>query len=156
MPSFTFSIVSKEPTKRKSNVNSHKVIESNLSAVVKSTADGLFFVTINDIDYTISNDSYNCAGKRMVYFLDVIKNRVIQYIRPDGNIENCGMYIPFIPGNTVIGYIFTNILTKKIEFHVKRVDTDVRDDIEQKRFFIEHIQTIKDGINVRLKGIRSE
>ena len=67
MPSFTFSIVSKEPVKRKSNINSHKVIENNLSAVVKSTADGLFFVTINDIDYTISNDSYNCAGKRMVY-----------------------------------------------------------------------------------------
>lgn len=156
MPSFTFSIVSKEPVKRKSNVNSHKVIESNLSAVVKSTADGLFFVTINDIDYTISNDSYSCLGKRMVYFLDVRKNRVMQYIRPDGNIENCGMYIPFIPGNTVIGYIFTNILTKKIEFHVKRVDTDVRDDIEQKRFFIEHIKTIKDSINVRLKGIRSE
>ena len=156
MPSFTFSIVSKEPVKRKSNVNSHKVIESNLSAVVKSTADGLFFVTINDIDYTISNDSYNCAGKRFVYFLDIIKNRVMRYIRPDGNIENCGMYIPFIPGNTVTGYIFNNVLTKKIEFHVKRVDTDVRDDIEQKRFFIEHIQTIKDGINVRLKGIRSE
>ena len=59
-------------------------------------------------------------------------------------------------GNTVTGYIFTNILTKKIEFHVKRVDTDIRDDIEQKRFFIEHIKTIKDSINVRLKGIRSE
>ena len=92
----------------------------------------------------------------MVYFLDVIKNRVIQYIRPDGNIENCGMYIPFIPGNTVTGYIFTNILTKKIEFHVKRVDTDVIDDIEQKRFFIKNIKTIKDSINVRLKGIGSE
>ena len=151
MPSFTFSIVSKEPVKRKSNVNSHKVIENNLSAVVKSTADGLFFVTINDIDYTISNDSYNCSSKRMVYFLDVIKN-----IRPDGNIENCGMYIPFIPGNTVTGYTFHNVLTNKTEFHVKRVDTDIRDDIEQKRFFIEHIKTIKDSINVRLKGIRSE
>lgn len=156
MPSFTFTIVSKEPVKRKSKPNSHKAIETNLSAVVKSTADGLFYVIINDKNYFISTDSYNCSGKRIVYFLDIQNNRVMQYVRPDGNIENCGLYIPFIPGNTVIGYTFHNLLTNRTEFHVNKRDADVRDDITEKKFFIKNIKTIKDNINVRLKGVKSE
>ena len=156
MPSFTFTVVSKEPVRRKSKPSSHKAIETNLSAVVKSTVDGLFYVTIDNKDYFISTDSYNCSGKRLVYFLDVQHNRVMQYIRPDGNIENCGLYIPFIPGNTVIGYTFHNLLTNRTEFHVNKRDADVRDDIKEKKFFIKNIKTIKDNINVRLKGVKSE
>lgn len=153
MATFSFAIVRK-PIERKTKSIHSNVKTKELSLVVNTTEEGLFFVTYEGKDYPISLNSYNCANTHEVYITKLHKGKIIRYSNPSSIIGNAGNYIRFIPGNTVKGYIFKNPSTLKEEFYVQNVLIDIPCDIEIKNKFYANFKNIIKYLNVKLKVIR--
>lgn len=154
MPSFSFTIV-KKPIERKQTKSTHSNIKhKGLSLVVNTTEDGLFFVTYNGVDYTISLDSYNCNRSNEVYIMKLYKGKIIRYSNPGSIIGNAKNYVRFIPGTYVKGYIFHNVNTGKDEFYVEHVLTDIDFDVEIRKKFYKKFKLIKYLLDVKLKKFR--
>lgn len=154
MPSFSFTVVKKTAERKRTKSTHSNIKHKGLSLVVDTTEEGLFFVTYNGVDYTISLDSYDCSRSNEVYIMRLYKGKVIRYSNPGSIIGNAKDYVRFIPGTYVKGYIFHNPNTGREEFYVENVLTDIEFDTEIRRKFYKNFKIIKSLLNDRLKKVR--
>lgn len=155
---FNFSVI-KRPTEKKTDNTLHKetAIKRGLLSVVKTTDDGLFYITHENVNYDISLDSYDCTNSFDVYDTNRLhKGRVVRYGKYGTPIGNSDHYLRFLPGNHVKGHLYKNIKTMKIEFHVDNVLFDNGVEKEDRDKFYANFKTIIEYLDVKLANIRAK
>jgi hypothetical protein len=91
-------------------------------AVIKDGFTGLV-ATVGNLDYTLSNASFDCRGHRSVYIYDVHTNRYTRVIRnAESMTYSSKAYKPFKEGQTVIGRIIMEDGIEKFDLLVNPID----------------------------------
>ena len=155
---FNFSVI-KRPTEKKVNNTLHKetAIKRGLTLVVKTTEEGHFYVTHEDVNYDISLESYDCSRSFDVYNTNWIhKGKVVRYGTCGTPLGNLKGYVRFLPGNYVKGHLFKNISTMKIEFHVDTVIFEWGVNKDERAKFYANMKTIIKYLDVKLEKLRAK
>ena len=164
--SFNFSVVVKK-RKTTSNVTSSSNVEK-LVGIVRIDENANYYVrvykTLNEYtDYKISQKSFTCKGKEVVWKFEKGNKRITQIIRtPDNLCELSYHYKPFKPGSVVKGYINSlgSFEILKVKYaHIEDYDeNDVNEEtsilhydniIDAQKFYEEHLKEIQK--NYKLK-----
>lgn len=115
------------------------------------------------IDYEISQKSFTCKGKEIVWKFEKGSKRIVQIIRTPNNLcELSYHYKPFKPGSIVKGYINSLGSFEILKVKYANLEEYTRDDIIEKtsmlcyndviaaqKFYEEHLEEIQENYKLR-------
>lgn len=147
MPTFTFAIKLKKQVhnyKNKKKAN-YDIVERKAKGVIKIDIEGNYYITFNDKNYPLTEDSYSFKGRLFYYSKKLHNGRFLCHYRSIDliNQELPDCYIPFCPGCCAKGSI---IKVNGIEyFKIIKIFNDVYDEEthDARKFYYDNYEKIQ-------------
>lgn len=160
MPIFNLSIIKKKKSINKRS-NRYTIDIKNVIGVVHIDVRANYYIVYNDTKYDITDKSYSCKGKQIVYPLIHVEANRLVYIRNISDLceLNPLYYLPFNVGCIVKGDIIVNNDTKEQLFDIKKCYTERNnyECIKAINFYKEHKDEIYNSIKQkRIDRIRCD
>lgn len=167
-PSFNFkftTVIKKRKTTSDSSTLSHV---EKLVGIVRIDENAHYYVRVyknlnEHIDYEISQKSFTCKGKEVVWKFEKDNKRILQIIRTPSNLcELSYHYKPFKPGSVVKGYINSLGSFEILKVKYANLEDYSKDDIiertsmlcynyilDAQKFYEEHLEEIQENYKLR-------
>lgn len=148
---FNFSPIIKRERRARVKKESN-IIEKGIKGVIRITLDATYFIIINDTLYHLSNASFDCKDREVLFSKTLANNNIIKAIRlTKYDKSNYPGFLPFSVGCYVKGNLIKE--ANEIRFDFK---STIQYDEEVKKERVKAIKFFIDNYNEIIKKLNKE